>query len=84
MNMNDKTNTPETDKAYLTHKHDDSHRIDNMLATSERLERDLNELRGQLRAVVEARGRYHTQIEMEKLVGLLPSKLNLAHDENLE
>ena len=39
------SDTPETDEAYLTHGHDDCHRIDNMLAVSEKLERERDEAR---------------------------------------
>ena len=38
----------------------------------EELERERDELRNQLRAMVNAKGRYNTQIAMEKLIGLLP------------
>ncbi len=76
--MSDKTDTPETDKAheeYLKRSWTEHPLLTTDMAPVEharKLERERDELRDQLRAMVNAKGRHNTQIAMEKLVDLLP------------
>jgi hypothetical protein len=71
--MSDKAETPETDaKALVIISARQNERLVLWQVYGRKIERERDELRDQLRAMVNAKGRYNTQIAMETLIGLLP------------